>query len=538
MAPPVVSFGGTTIGAPLTQQVVLTNTGAAPLTLQGISVPAAPFSAPQLPPVGTQLPASSSVTFPVVFSPTALGTFSGTLSVQSSAGPKSILLTGVGGLPGHLSITPLNVDFGRVALGAKHWSTFTVANTGGVAITITKSKPPVAPFAAVSELAEGTVLAPGASLLESVVYTPTAEGTHDDVWILNSTGDSGQQQVAFHGAGLASGISTVSGPNWQLNGSSTSTATQITLNQANVAGSAGTAFWKTPLPSTALDVSFDATLGGGSGADGLALVLADASTQTPTALGLGGGGLGFSGIAGTALAVDTEKNGQDLSALHRFQNGPRWMPDAIQLVESSDSNRGSSRRHCCHAPCPSLHCKPQCDPQPGTRRARRVEVLRQLVLLPGSVYVGFSGGTGALADLHAIPNVSIVSQSLPTVSGALSVLGFENSKEWGVSSGTVTTSNQTTQGAASLGVSSFYYTELTSIPLSSFQRRPHRRVRFPGGIGTRLWHCAAHSRCAFDRLKHEVHRSSRPRRLRCEYLPHRLVCRPARCRNGTARSVQ
>ena len=92
------------------------------------------------------------------------------------------------------------------------------------------------------------MLAPGASLLESVVYTPTAEGTHDDVWILNSTGDSGQQQVAFHGAGLASGISTVSGPNWQLNGSSTSTATQITLNQANVAGSAGTAFWKTPLP--------------------------------------------------------------------------------------------------------------------------------------------------------------------------------------------------------------------------------------------------------------------------------------------------
>ena len=63
--------------------------------------------------------------------------------------------------------------------------------------------------------------------------------------------------------------------------------------------------------------------------------------------------------------------------------------------------------------------------------------------------------------------MSIVSQSLPTVSGALSVLGFENSKEWGVSSGTVTTSNQTTQGAASLGVSSFYYTELTSIPLSS-----------------------------------------------------------------------
>jgi hypothetical protein len=96
-----------------------------------------------------------------------------------------------------------------------------------------------------------------------------------------------------------------------------------------------------------------------------------------------------------------------------------------------------------------------------------VEVLRSAQTLPSTVYVGFSAGNGGATDLHAVSAVSIVSRVSSSQNGAAAVLGFENPSQWLVSTGTVTTSAWTTQGSAALGVAGFYYTELTSTPLST-----------------------------------------------------------------------
>src|SRR5271154_2248695 len=95
---------------------------------------------------------------------------------------------------------------------------------------------------------------------------------------------------------------------WTLNGSAELTATELQLTEA-AALQAGTAFWPNEVNAQNITVEYDATIGGGSGADGLALVFGDASSgAAPTSLGLDGGGLGFSGIPGVAVALDTYKN--------------------------------------------------------------------------------------------------------------------------------------------------------------------------------------------------------------------------------------
>ena len=84
----------------------------------------------------------------------------------------------------------------------------------------------------------------------------------------------------------------------------------VDLTQASTDDQAGTAFWPRPVNAEGLTASFTATIGGGGtqGADGMALVLADPTTS-PTAVGYYGGGLGFSGINGIAVCIDTYQEG-------------------------------------------------------------------------------------------------------------------------------------------------------------------------------------------------------------------------------------
>ncbi|HET9953934.1 MAG TPA: choice-of-anchor D domain-containing protein [Polyangiaceae bacterium] len=469
LSAPALSFGGTTVGGALTQQLVLSNAGATPLTLQGFTSPTSPFSAAQLPAPGTQLAPDASLTLTLQFAPTALGNYASTLGIQTSAGNTSVPLSGNCALPGHLSVTPLSVDYGRVAVSGTRWAKFEVRNTGGVPLTITKSKPPVlGPFTATTELSEGTVLGVNESLTEWVAYTPPAQGSHDDVWVLNSTGDNGLQEVALHGAAVPGGATSGSVSGWRFNGSAIGSANSFVLTGATEGDQTGSAFWSTALSPAAIDLSFDAILGGGSGADGLALVFADASQQGPTALGGGGGGLGFLGIRGVALALDTYQNGTDPSA--NFVG----LTDGPVNAASQDFNwlATSSAVPALRGDVPVTHHVRVYNAVPGATPSVLVveldgtEVIRQTVTLPPSVYVGFSGANGGLTDLHAVSNVSIVNQLAPGT-GATSVLGFENPSQWSVSSGTVTASTPTTQGSSALAISRFYYTELVSTPVSN-----------------------------------------------------------------------
>ncbi len=202
-SPALVNFGGTGVGGHLTGSATFSNVGSSSLTINAIKTPAAPFGASGLPAVGSTIAPGASVTVNVTFDPTAEGTFSGELAMETTGGNGSVVLNGSAGPPGVLKITSEKNELGEVEVGKTATRSFTLSNTGGTNVTIAKSKPPVGgAFAATTSLAEGTTLAPGASLTETVSFTPTATGPTSGVWLINGDDTTGLHEVTFTGTGI------------------------------------------------------------------------------------------------------------------------------------------------------------------------------------------------------------------------------------------------------------------------------------------------------------------------------------------------
>ncbi|HZE17305.1 MAG TPA: choice-of-anchor D domain-containing protein, partial [Mycobacterium sp.] len=196
----ILSLGGTFVGGHLTGSVIFTNDGSQALTIEGVHQPSAPFSSPDAPSSGTIDPGDS-VTVDVSFDPQTAGSFTPpryAIGLDSTGGNVSVGLSASAGTPGKLEFSSQSIDFGSTLLGTTATRSFTITNTGGTAVTIEKSKPPFGgAFAATSSLPEGTTVAPGQTLTESVTFSPTVTGSASGVWLINGDDGSGLHQVQF-----------------------------------------------------------------------------------------------------------------------------------------------------------------------------------------------------------------------------------------------------------------------------------------------------------------------------------------------------
>ena len=407
LTPGTIDFGNAAVGGRVTAPLKLTNTGTAAVTITNTQLPAAPFSVTGLPANGATIASGQSIAATAVFSPAATGSFNGQLSISSSGGNRTVPLAGSATIPGVLTVTPVSLAFGEVDIGAAATASFTVSNTGGSPITITRSKPPVqGVFVRQANLDEGTILAPGDARTETVRFAPTAAGSFSDSWSLNSDVGTDPINVAISGTGLTSGLTAVPDPvtgGWQLNGTAVLLGdfdgALLQLTPADQQFAAGTAFWPEDIPSANLTASFDATIGGGNGADGLTLVLADPSTA-PTKVGVFGGQLGFGGISGIAVVLDT------------FQNAP------ANLIGISDGIASDGSVHyLAKAPAavtPDLRSGPHHVSVSYGGGILSVSIdgaaaVSASVALPSDILIGFTGATGGNTDQHAVSNVSITS---------------------------------------------------------------------------------------------------------------------------------
>ena len=201
---PAVQWTGTVVGGEGTSSVTFSNVGTAPLTVSAVDAPSAPFSASGLPAVDDVINPGGSITVTLAFDPTASGSFSGSLEIDSDGGNETVSLTGGAVSPGQLQASSGSVDFGSVLLGGTVTRSFKLTNVGGAPVTITKSAPPGGgEFAAGTTITEGSTIAPGDSVQETVSFTPTATGAASDAWGVNyDDGVSPQAaQVQFTGTG-------------------------------------------------------------------------------------------------------------------------------------------------------------------------------------------------------------------------------------------------------------------------------------------------------------------------------------------------
>jgi Bacterial lectin/PQQ-like domain/Abnormal spindle-like microcephaly-assoc'd, ASPM-SPD-2-Hydin len=402
--PPLVTFGGTAVGGHLSGTATFRNIGGAPLTINAVDLPAAPFGATGVPAVGSQLAAGASVTINVTFDPTSEGNFLDEIGLETTGGDASVGLSGSAGQPGVLKVTGESNEFGGVALGGSATRSFTLTNTGGTNVTITKSKPPSGgAFEATTALPEGTTIAPGASVTETVAYKPTAPGYAAGAWTINGDDTTGLHEVTFKGMGTV----PAPGSAWSHNGAATITAGLLRTTPAT-ASVAGSGFFTTAMDSRHLVVEFDQTINGGSGADGQALVLADASKATLASLGATGGGLGFSGISGIAVAFDTYKN--TVNPSNNFvgiTDGPtsagadklHWLSTSTTIPALRTATR---------------HVKVEVLNEKITVWMEGTQVLSGTAKVAPRILLGFSGGTGGSTDIHQVANVVVGGDAAPS----------------------------------------------------------------------------------------------------------------------------
>jgi len=213
--PCCLSFGGVPAGTSSSNTVTLTNDGAATLHINGVNLPTTPYSVTGLPGAGSTIASGQSVTATVTFAPAGVGEYTNELTVATDGGNTSISLDGSGGTAPALQLSTTSLQYGQVPLGVTATQTFTVRNVGGTPLTITKSKPPQADngfsadAASISALAEGTVIAPGASVQARVNFTAGTLGPATSSWVINANDGSGVRSVTLAGTGTAAPTPTV-----------------------------------------------------------------------------------------------------------------------------------------------------------------------------------------------------------------------------------------------------------------------------------------------------------------------------------------
>jgi Bacterial Ig domain/Bacterial lectin len=413
--PSSVNFGTLAIGGtPASQTVAVTNNTPSKITIDSYAFQGTGANVFSLRKVNPRPPFTlgpgDTESVNVVFTPpTTSGDFVQTftadleINIKGSAGPPvAVPLQGDAAPSAQIAISSLHVNFGTVALGQSRTETFTVADTGGVPLTINKSKPPVVDgFSALTALPEGSVIAAHTAVAETVQFRPTRIGSESSTWIINGTGSGGVQTVVFTGKGARwPMVPPPSKRGWKLNGTATRAGPDLVLTPAEN-NAAGSAFWTHPVLSDNLHVSFDAQInnGGAVGGDGLTLALANAAKATPASLGGDGSDLGWGGITGVAIALATYPSPTNPHA------------NSIGVVTYLD-RRGDLVWANEYVLAADLRSGKQLVEVSITHDLISVSLdgivlFNESVAVPKRVYVGFTAGTGAKNDKHVVSNVQI-----------------------------------------------------------------------------------------------------------------------------------
>ncbi len=208
------AFGSVAVGTSSTYSIELTNTGSAALSITYKSRGGSTvfFYGTFTLPVEVQ--PGASVELPLIFTPTASGSFTAVMTLKSTAenSPLSIDLSGTGVAKGSaapaLAVTPATLNFGSVTVGssATLQATLTASNAG---VTISSDASTSSEFV-LSGLTLPATIAAGKSVAVTIKFTPNASGaaSGEAGFTSNATGSPTVAQLT--GTGVAQSANSVS----------------------------------------------------------------------------------------------------------------------------------------------------------------------------------------------------------------------------------------------------------------------------------------------------------------------------------------
>jgi len=191
-----LAFGNETTGITATATLTITNSGNATLTVSGISYPSG-FSGA----FSGTIAAGASTNITVTFTPIAVQSYGGTVTVNSDAASGTSTITTSGA--GAAAPTPIigvsgSLAFGNVTTGAIATATLTITNSGNATLTVSSISYP----AGFSGAFSGTI-AVGASTNITVTFAPDAVQSYGGTVTVNSDAAGGTSTSTVSGAGAA-----------------------------------------------------------------------------------------------------------------------------------------------------------------------------------------------------------------------------------------------------------------------------------------------------------------------------------------------
>jgi hypothetical protein len=307
LSDPSLNFGDVEMGSKAVQQLTLTSSGTAPVTISLAAIAGQNFKLTSATyPAGiTGWPATlnpgQQVVLSITFNPDAAASFSGNLALttDASGGTANVPLSGTGdAIPApNLTLSATAINFGQVQIGSKVSRSVTLTSNGNAPLTIN------AITVAGAQFTDGTTslpvtLQPNQQLTLNVTYEPTAEGSDSGTLTIASDDSSGPATVSLGGSGttatspqLTVNPTAVNFGNVPLNTTPNKTVTltssgtaPVTITAANVTGSgfsvSGASF---PLTlnsnqTASLQVQFDPSAAGS--VSGLLSIASDATGGT------------------------------------------------------------------------------------------------------------------------------------------------------------------------------------------------------------------------------------------------------------------
>jgi hypothetical protein len=203
------NFSTVVLGKSATQTLHIANTGAAPLTLDSVTLKSSQFSlaGPSVP--RTILPAQK-VDYTLTFEPSVAGNATAAIQIASNASnsPAAVSLAGVAEKAfAGLQVTPSSISFGNQKLQATATQNVTLKNTGDINITISGVTSAGAGFG-FSSLAPGSAIAPNKSLTFQIWFRPQTNGSASGHISILSSNLSGPASIDVTGVGITSGVNS------------------------------------------------------------------------------------------------------------------------------------------------------------------------------------------------------------------------------------------------------------------------------------------------------------------------------------------
>ncbi len=232
-----LNFGNVVVGSNNTLTVTATNNGDASLTVSSATSSNKQFalSTPSLP---ATIAAGQSTTLSVVYTPSAAGNVSATLTIANSASNASVAvsLSGIGIAPGQLNSNATTLNFGNVLLGKSGTQSAVLTNAGGSSVTISQANISGSSGFQVTGLNLPLTLNSGQTATLNVTFTPQSSGAASGSISLTSTASmSDKHAVRLRMEGFANDTSTLV---IQVNGEGTTPgvlgASPSSLNFVNV----------------------------------------------------------------------------------------------------------------------------------------------------------------------------------------------------------------------------------------------------------------------------------------------------------------